>query len=206
MKKMLMTLFVVQMIFVAAVASAECVDKAKLVGTWARFDTEVENLGDDPPAVLKALEAGEKKLEEFKPMFGGSGYYPGDAQTMELAESGDLTIVATMADELDDDLEAYTFFTMKGTWSLDCEKLASEATSVEKMEISTAHLTAEQQKQFEADVAEMKAGLEEPERKARFEQQALQFYGHIVGNILYFSEKYMLLKTEDNKYMIFQKK
>ena len=205
MKKALISLFVVQTIFVAAFACAEGVDQAKLAGTWERFDVDIEKLGEDIPAGMQAIEAGEKKIEDVMEEW-GTGSYPGDAQTMELLESGELTIVASMADTLDfeNDLEAYVFFTLKGTWSLDGEKLKSEAASTEKMEISTAHLTEEQQKQFEGEVADMQADMDE--EKAEFEQQALKHFGLIAGDIVYFGEKCMLLKTEDDDYMIFQKK
>jgi hypothetical protein len=204
MKKILISVFVIQMVFVAAFAYAECVDKAKLVGTWEWFDTSPESLGEDLTAAMKTLEAGEEKLGEYMEEYGiGS---ESNTVVMELSESGDMRLTVTEGMIMEKDSEGNEFVvsmivTMKGTWSLECKKLTSEGSSVEKVEIPLDHLTEEQKKIAEMIIEGEKDEIEE-EPKSMLEEYPP------VGEILYCSEKFALIKTSydwGDSYMIYKK-
>ena len=174
MKKVLISLLVVQMVFVAAFVSAECVDQAKLLGTWERFDVDPEKIGDDIAAAMKALESGEKKLEDFLDEYGNIDGTPEASEITEFLESGEMKLVASMGDILsgEDDIEGYFFMTLKGTWSLDCAQLTRESVSLEKVEMSLDHLNDEQKKKVEQEAAETKEMIEGSEERVlnRFRQ------------------------------------
>jgi hypothetical protein len=209
MKKVVISLLVIQMVFVAALACAECPEKAKLVGMWEWFDTTTMSLGDDVVATMTALEAGEKKLEDVLADV-GTGITPGLATSMELLDSSEMNMFLTLADTIDyeNEIDGYMLIDMKGTWSLECEKLTVKAASVEKFEVSIDHLTDEQKKLVEDKLAEIKAEME-ADMEAIGEELRGEFGNPPVAQILYIGEKYALIKaTTDwgDDYKIYMKK
>lgn len=203
MKYVMISLCIVGMVFAANVVSAECMDRAKLIGTWERFDADLEKIGADVAATMQAIEAGEKPLEEFLDEYGAIDGSVEGSEITELLESGEMILVASMTDSFSaEDADGYYYMTLKGTWSLDCAQLSRETTSVEKVEVDLAHLTAEQKKNVEQEAAEMQEMI-----AGSVERVLNRFGSQPGGEILYLSDTYALINDTENEIaMIFKKK
>ena len=194
MKKVVMSIFVVQFVLAATFASAECVEQAKFTGSWQWTLVPQELFPDAQaiPATMQSLETGEKSVEALlkEKELGAQA-----SGTITLSDSGEMVMVWVLPEEEGMVIQA----TLSGTGNVDCDKLLVQGTAVE-VEISVAENVS----------AEDKALMESifPEMKKEIEANMLENFGDATWPVVYFAKGYALIRpgTEAEEYMVYQKK
>jgi hypothetical protein len=191
MKKILISVFVIQIVFVATFAYAECIEPTKIVGSWKTYVVQKDLFPDEQAisAKMAALEAGESKIEELTSL---------DPGISEFVESGEMK------------LDMFGLFSpeqtlrikVTGTWKLECEKLIGEITSLDDVEMGFTEKASEEFKTtMEPQMKEFAAG---------FKEQAMEqpgFAGPHTWLFPYIGEKYVLVDIGDERtYVIYEKK
>ena len=191
MKKIFISVLVVQFVLVATFAFAECVDQAKIVGEWTTYVVKRDIFPDEQAISTKmaALDAGENKIEALKPFGPGA---------TEFAESGEMKL------DMITPFSGQQTLRMKitGTWKLDCEKLIGEFSSLDDVEMG---FTGEASEEFKKTM--------EPQMKefaAKFKEQGMKepgFAGPHTWTFPYIGGKCILADIGDEStYVIYEKK
>ena len=194
MKKILMSIFVVQFVLVAAVVSAECVDQAKFTGSWQWTLVPQELFPDAQaiPAIMQALETGEKSVEALlkEKELGAQA-----SGTTTLSDSGEMVMVWVLPEEEGMVIQA----TLSGTGKVDCDKLLVQGTALE-VDISVAESISAEDKELMESIF--------PEMKEEIEANMLENFGDATWPVLYFAKGYALIRlgAEAEEYMVYQKK
>ena len=151
MKKVFMSIFVVQFVLAATFACAECVDQAKFTGSWQWTLVPQELFQDEQaiPATMKSLEAGEKSVEALLKEKALSAQASG---TTTLSDSGEMVMVWVLPEEEGMSIQA----TLLGKGNADCDTLLVQGKTVEVEISATENMSDENKELLESILPEMK--------------------------------------------------
>jgi hypothetical protein len=193
MKKVFMSVLVVQFVLAVTFASAECVDQVKFAGSW-QWTLVTQELFQDAeaiPTIMKSLESGEKSvdalLKEKELRAQASG-------TTTLSDSGEMIMVWVLPEEEGMSIQA----TLSGTGKIDCDKLIVQGESTEVEISTTENMSDENKEALESMLPEMKKEMEAGMLK--------DFSESVIWPVLYFGDGYALIEDpKSNIYMIYKK-
>lgn len=190
MKKILLSVMIMQLLGFAGVVFAECVQPAQVIGKWQVWD--VDGLFADESQIndtMAALDSGKATVEELIENTKDARLNLSGAA--EFFESGELVLKVVAASP---DSPITMAMTMQAAWKSDCDKIILQATALEEIKVAVnpdAKLSAEKK----ADIEKQIAGIE-AQMKAEAANKDSEFNQPSVEKLLYVSANYLLTKEE----------